>query len=228
MSGLIDLKPNQHHQDLPLSGAEPVEFHGNYVGHMDMYADVETVSAYLDGHDAWFRRCAQPMTAEPLGNNGYALLIGHFGALGYEVEPKVGLHLLPQDHGVYRIQTIPIPGYTAQGYDVDFQASMNLLEVNRPDEGISPVTQVEWELKLSVWVQFPRFIQSLPRPLVKGTGDRLLTEIVRQVSKRLTRKVQEDFHTSMNLPMPQKPRKPWGRFAEAASFNPSENQTESN
>ncbi|MBV8885364.1 MAG: DUF1997 domain-containing protein, partial [Chroococcidiopsidaceae cyanobacterium CP_BM_RX_35] len=40
----------------------------------------------------------------------------------------------------------------------------------------------------------------LPNSLIQNTGDRLLHQIVKQVSRRLTYKVQEDFHKSRNLP----------------------------
>ena len=85
---------------------------------------------------------------------------------------------------------------------MDFQAAMHLLEKPKAEEPVSPITQIEWDLKLSVWLQFPRFIRALPLSFVKATGDRVLNQIVRQVSRRLTRKVQEDFHQSLNLPLP--------------------------
>ncbi|MCG8368484.1 MAG: DUF1997 domain-containing protein, partial [Pseudanabaenales cyanobacterium] len=178
---LMDLSESPK-QNLLLKEADPIQFEGYYVGQMEMNTDAGVVAQYLDAHPDWFRRCAHPMQAESIGDNGYALRIGRFGALEYEVDPKIGLHLLPQDSGVYRIQTIPIPGYEPQGYDVDFQAAMHLLEKLKEDAPVSPITQVEWDLKLSVWLQFPRFIRALPLSLVKTTGDRVLNQIVRQVS----------------------------------------------
>jgi hypothetical protein len=173
---------------------------------MEMNADAATVAQYLDQHQGWFNRCAAPMQAEPIGTTGYALGLGKFGALGYDVEPKIGLDLLPQDAGVYRILTIPVPDYEPVGYDVDFQAALQLRQ-NEGEQaaqvGLEVYTQVEWVLDLGVWIHFPRFIQVLPSHLVKATGDRLLLQIVRQVSRRLTRKVQQDFHTTMALPLPK-------------------------
>jgi len=32
---------------------------------------------------------------------------------------------------------------------------------------------VEWQLDLAVYVQFPKFIQRLPKSMVQSTGDRL-------------------------------------------------------
>lgn len=189
---------------------EPTQFRSLFVDYMEMHADVRTVAEYLDAHPVWFRRCAHPMTAEPLGKNGYALVIGRFGSFGYEIEPKIGLHLLPQDAGVYRIETIPIPGYETVGYDVDFRAAMELVEA-LPEEPASHeaslITRVQWQLDLTVSIQFPRFIHALPQSLIQNTGDRLLRQIVRQVSNRLTRKVQEDFHASHSVPMPKRARK---------------------
>jgi hypothetical protein len=206
----------------------PFCFHGSFASCMEMYADAATVANYLDAHRAWFPRCAQPMTTESIGESGYALTIGQFGSFGYEVEPKIGLHLLPQDHGIYRIQTIPVPNYIAPGYEVDFQAALQLVE-RAPDASLisafnraklaqpKRITHVEWDLDLKVMIQFPRFIHALPKSLVQSTGDRLLNQIVRQVSRRLTQKVQEDFHTTAAVPFLKKHRKLlWQREQETA------------
>ena len=60
-------------------------------------------------------------------------------------------------------------------------------------------TKVEWDLDLSVYIQFPKFIHKLPKQVVQGTGDRALRQIVTQVSRRLTHKVQQDFHQNLGL-----------------------------
>lgn len=179
--------------------SEPTRFYTRFEDYMVMNADPQTVAEYLDVHQVWFTRCAHPMKVEPLSQYGYALVIGKFGAFGYEVEPKVGLELEPQDQGVYRIHSIPVPNYTPPGYDVDFRAVMELVEI---PEG----TRVQWQLDLNVYLQFPRFIQALPQSLIQSTGDRILYRVVRQVSRCLTRKVLLDFHTTHNLPLPAKKR----------------------
>ncbi|MGD1897384.1 MAG: DUF1997 domain-containing protein [Phormidesmis sp.] len=198
-------------KDVKSSSKETLHFQGNYIGHMEMYADAASVAQYLDAHQDWFHQCAQPMAVEPIGDNGYGLTVGRFKSLNHEIEPKIGLHLLPQEEGVYRIETIPVPGYEPAGYDVDFSASMSLCEVAATDVpkdvSMDKMTHVEWDLKLSTWVDVPRFIQVLPDNLVKASGDKLLNQIVRQVSKRLTRKVQKEFHTSLGLPVPSENKK---------------------
>ncbi len=190
------------------SVTEPTQFHSHFVDSMDMYADLPTVADYLDAHSDWFRRCAHPMQVESIGHNSYALIIGSFGAFGYEVEPKVGLDLLPQDHGIYRIETVPVPGYSTAGYDVDFRAALELVEGSHPTpklgSALTKMTQVQWQLDLTVTIQFPRFIHALPDPIIQRTGDRVLKQVVRQVSRRLTQRVQEDFHSSRGLSMPKR------------------------
>jgi hypothetical protein len=217
-SGLVNA--NEVGLSIETEGAatyESTHFHGYYESAMDMFADAATVGRYLDGHREWFVRCAHPMTAAPLGENGYDITVGRFGSFGYEVEPKIGLDLLPQDQGVYRIRTIPIPGYESEGYSVDFQAEMHLVEIETdlslyhfpkgtptiPDR----MTRVEWELNLDVAIHFPRFIQALPKPLIQTTGDRLLNQIVRQVSRCLTHKVQDDFHTTEGVAFAKRRKK---------------------
>ncbi|NET32356.1 MAG: DUF1997 domain-containing protein [Cyanothece sp. SIO1E1] len=204
MSGLIDIQDSTG-AELASNAAQPMQFHGHYVGSMEMYADAATVAEYLDAHQSWFSRCARPMQVKPLGANGYTLIIGRFGALGYEVDAQVNLELLPQNQGTYRIRTIPTC-YQAAGYDVDFQASMELLELARENSTDLVRTQVDWQLSLVVAVNFPRFIQALPKPLIQGTGDRLLNQIVKQVSRRLTKKVQGDFHATLGIPFKKRER----------------------
>ncbi|MEH2289910.1 DUF1997 domain-containing protein [Nostoc sp.] len=177
------------------------KFSGRYQDFMEMAAPVEKVAEYLNAHASWFARCAEPMKVQSLGENAYTLVIGRFGSFGYEVEPKIGLELLPPEEGIYRIRTIPIPDYQPPGYDVDYRASLQLIETD-VSTSISKVTRVEWELDLIVYLHFPRFIQRLPQSIIQSTGDRLLNQIVRQVSRRLTRKVQEDFHKSLEIPFP--------------------------
>jgi hypothetical protein len=192
--------------EVEIPAEKRTRFHGQFTDCMEMYADVHTVTEYLNAHQGWFCRCAQPMTVEPIGSNGYALTIGRFGAFNYEVEPKVGLELLPPELGAYQIKTIAIPNYVAPGYDVDFKAVMILVEkpAGAGSNYEGTITGVEWELDLSVYLHFPKFIQRLPQSVIQATGDRLLNQIVRQVSRRLTHKVQEDFHASYNLPFPGK------------------------
>ena len=182
---------------------------------MEMRAPASVVAAYLDCHEGWFRRCAAPMTVAPLGINGYVLTLGRFGNFGFEVEPTIGLELLPQDEGVYRIITEQVPDAdpALQAlYDVDFNASLRLDESTGPEVSHEEVdrlmlhTLVRWQLELSVWIRLPGMINLLPDNLVQSSGDHLLRQIVRQISRRLTWKVQEDFHGSHGIPCPPRRR----------------------
>ena len=191
-------------------------FEVSFEGRMDMHSDINTVAEYLNAHEGWFCRCAQPMRVEPLTDNGYTLTVGKFGSFGYEVEPKIGVVLQPPVDRVYLMHTIPLADYD-EGYEVNYHAKMQLSEVatnstqavnkglfGKPISIPEKITQVSWDLDLTVKVEFPQFISKLSPGLIQSTGDRLLAQIVRQISPRLTYKVQQDFHNSHNLSMPSK------------------------
>ncbi|MGL5081914.1 MAG: DUF1997 domain-containing protein [Microcoleaceae cyanobacterium] len=199
--------------DAVFQEAEPIWLRTQCEDRMEMYADINTVAEYLDNHQGWFRRCAEPMQTRSISENAYDLLIGRFGALGYAVEVRIGLDLIPPDAaGVYRIHTVPVPGYTAPGYEVNFQSTMKLAELSvedivcrrglKPSERPSVVTAAQWNLDLAVGIQFPKFIQSMSKSLIQKTGDGLLNRIVKQVSRQLTYKTQLDFHNTQNIAFP--------------------------
>lgn len=197
----------------------PTHFQAQFVGYMEMYSDAQTVADYLNAHQGWFCRCAAPMKTKAIGENGYILTVGRFGSFGYEVEPKIAVVLQPSQDGVYLMNTIPIPEESNLGYEVDYQASMELQEISSKLAGVGMekaykkqglsqlpevITKVQWQLQMDVAVQFPKFIHKLPLGVIQRTGDRLLSQIIRQISPRLTSKVQEDFHTRCHLPVPPK------------------------
>jgi Protein of unknown function (DUF1997) len=190
----------QNLQSLDAIQIQPFVFSYRFTDAMPMGAAIDTVAKYLDAHQGWFTRCAHPMQVSAIGQNGYAITIGKFNSCGYVVEPKVGLELLPQQSGIYRIRTISIPDYTPPGYEVSFNAQMRLVEtINGGTVG----TKVEWDLDLSVQIHFPKFIYKLPKKVIQGTGDKVLKQIVTQVSRRLTHKVQQDFHGNLGLKIPK-------------------------
>jgi hypothetical protein len=144
------------------------------------------------------------MEAELIGENSYALTIGRFRALGFEIEPKLGVELLPEADGVYRMETVPLETNDSHFYEVDYQAALELVEDTNTFQSLpsASITTVEWTLDLGVTIYFPRFIYRFSKSMVQKTGDRVLAQIVRQVSHRLTYKVQVDFHTRYDLPFP--------------------------
>ncbi len=173
---------------------------------MEMLAPAEKVAQYLDNHQQWFQRCAAPMSVRAVNHQTYALTLGQFANFGFEIEPTIALKLLPQLSRVYRIETEAMISQSIdlnKHYDVDFKATMHLLPC---DLDQSAKTIVQWDLDLSVWVRLPRVITMLPETLVQSSGDHLLRQIVRQISRRLTWKVQEDFHASQGLRCPKRLR----------------------
>jgi hypothetical protein len=94
-----------------------------------------------------------------------------------------------------------------QLYDVEFNAALELeQEPQAQTETHTAFTEVRWQLDLSVWIKLPGVITLLPEGLVQSSGEHLLRQIVRQISRRLTWKVQEDFHASHGLECPPRRR----------------------
>jgi len=164
-----------------------------FAGTMELKGDLAAATDYFNAHQGWFCRCARPMQADPLGDCGYILTIGQYGAFGYEVEPKMGVELLPGVEGCYRMRSVPLPEDELAGYRVTYEATMQLVPA-----GVG-MTHVEWSMNLQVSIEFPGFIRRLPHRVIQNTGDRLLARIVRQVSRHLTAKVRADFHASQKL-----------------------------
>jgi|TARA_B100001939_G_scaffold332353_1_gene331282 hypothetical protein len=177
---------------------------------MEMLAPTAVVADYLDRHEVWFERCAAPIQVTALDQQSYGLTLGRFGNFGFEIEPTISLRLLPQDQLIYRIETTDLAWgdpTLRNPYEVDFQARMELkpwAEAEGMDPGLA--TAVSWDLDLSVWIRLPQVITVLPDGLVQSSGDHLLRQIVRQVSRRLTWKVQEDFHGQYSLKCPPRRR----------------------
>lgn len=213
----------------------PMHFQTFYKGTMLMYAVSNAVADYLNAHGNWFHRCAQPMKVEPFTEQGYILTVGKFGSFGYEVEPKIAVVFDPPQAANYKMYNVPLPDVMPQGYAIDYKADMYLGDIpwvevsrclpkaahhfgDRPLPDI--ITQVHWQLHLQVMVQFPKFIYKLPQQLLRTTGDRLLSSIVAQISPRLTTKIQQDFHNSLNLPTPPKS----ANSLELISLNPDQGE----
>jgi hypothetical protein len=194
------------------TAGKPFHFQANFAGIMAMYSDAPTVATYLDSHQDWFPDCAQPLAVESIGDTGYLLHLGRFGALGCEVEVKIALALEPSGTDGYRMYSIPLPESSRLPfpYQLNYQALLALREIAPAAQELPScpqpptITQVDWQMELKIAVQFPKFIQRLPVSLVQKTGNRLLSQIVGQVSPRLTERVQRDFHSRLELPPPPK------------------------
>ena len=200
------------------SQSKPVmTFQTKFTGIMEMYGDRETVAKYLKNHQGWFTRCAEPMKVQPFGNDGYTLIVGNYGAFGYHLEPQMSVILeTSEGDSCYKMYSVPNSQYEAN-YDVNYCSILHLHAIptseavtkvdkifsqygmkNVPSE----VTKIDWTLNLSINIRFPSFIYKLPQSVVKSTGNRVLSQIVKQISPRLSYKVQKDFHDRFGLPIP--------------------------
>ena len=192
-------------------------FQTRFTGMMEMYSDQKKVSEYLNDHQGWFVRCAEPMKVIPFGDHGYTLIIGNYGAFGYSLEPQMTVVLERPNSQGYSMYSISNPKLSNLTYEVNYRSDLNIqsVPVSHAAKGIEKVyrkqgqnvlpeniTKINWQLDLSVNIQFPSFIYRLPMSMIQSTGSRLLAEIVKQISPRLSYKVQKDFHHRLDLPIP--------------------------
>ena len=127
-------------------------YRSHFSDRMEMQANPETIATYLDQHQGWFRRGASPMEVEALDPQAYALTLGRFGNFGFEVEPTIGLRLLPRQERSYAIETVALPDHDpalAKLYDVDFQANLSLVDLPENRAELDQ-TWVNWTLDLTV------------------------------------------------------------------------------
>ncbi|HIK38405.1 MAG TPA: DUF1997 domain-containing protein [Geminocystis sp. M7585_C2015_104] len=196
----------------------PVKFQTRFVGMMEMYSDIETVRDYLRNHKKWFVRCAQPMKATPLGDNGYTITIGNYGSLGYYLQPTMSVVLTPPVNDHYIMYSVADENSSSSPYAINYRAEMNLETIplaaakgietvfRRHDISSLPatITRINWHLDLTVTITFPPFIYKFPLSVIQKTGNQLLRQIIKHVSPRFSYKVQKDFHQSLSLPIPPK------------------------
>jgi hypothetical protein len=192
-------------------------FQTRFAGIMEMYSDRQTVAEYLNDHQGWFIRCAEPMNVTPFGENGYTLTIGNYGAFGFDLEPQMTVILEQPKSESYSMYSVPNPQLSNSIYEVNYRSDLEIesIPVSQATKEIEKVyhqkgkkqlpdtiTKINWQLDLLVNIQFPAFIYRLPMSMVNSTGNRVLREIVKQISPRLSYKVQKDFHTRLDLPIP--------------------------
>jgi hypothetical protein len=112
---------------------------------------------------------------------------------------------------------VPAPGTDATFsalYDVDFNVRLDeatdqeaAAEISGEEvDTLMAHILMRWNLDLAVWIKLPSMISLLPDGLVQTSGDHQLRQIVRQVFRHLTWKVQEDFHASHSIPCPPRRR----------------------
>lgn len=213
-----DIQKKMIIHDISAEESKPImSFQTRFAGIMEMYSDRQTVCEYLNDHQGWFIRCAEPMKVTRFGNNGYTLTIGNYGAFGYNLEPQMTVILEAPQNDNYSMYSVANPQLSKSTYEVHYRSDLNIksIPLSQADKAIKKVykkqgleklpesiTKINWQLQLQVNIQFPAFIYKLPTSMINSTGNRVLAQIVKQISPRLSYKVQKDFHSRLNLPIP--------------------------
>ncbi len=166
-------------------------------GRVDLQTDRFTLAHYLHHHAEWIERCFKPLKVFPLSPETYKLQFFRIGGLGFELEPCFGIKIWPEQNSVFRLSSIELPEEEGLPYSVDCLSYFRLEELD-PEPLQEPLTRVHWDLKLDIWMQLPGFLQALPYSLVYRVGARVVNQVTRSMSDRLTHNVCTDFYRSVN------------------------------
>jgi len=163
-------------------------------GEVDLETSVEDLADYLRHHQSWIHRCFKPLTVQPLGGADYRLQFFRIGGLGFELEPHFAITIWEDPQHCFRLSSLDLPEDEPLPYRVDCQATFRIEErVQEP----TAITRVYWGLILKVDIELPGFLQALSRPLVQKVGIKVVNQVTRSMSDRLTHNVCTDFYRSV-------------------------------
>ncbi|MEN9205145.1 MAG: DUF1997 domain-containing protein [Thermostichales cyanobacterium DRC_bins_46] len=163
-------------------------------GEVDLETPVEELAGYLRHHQEWIHRCFKPLKVQPLGNADYRLQFFRIGGLGFELEPHFAITIWEDPLHCFRLTSLALPEDASLPYQVDCQASFRIEQHSSDPQ---PLTRVYWDLTLKIDLELPGFLQVLPRPLVQKVGIKVVNQVTRSMSDRLTHNVCTDFYRSV-------------------------------
>ncbi len=206
---------SQHESEDP--GQVPInpgfEVESTCQGQVDLQTDAPTFATYLDSHRDWMERCFKPLKVLPLTDDSYKVQFFRIAGLGLEVEPCFGIQLWSEDRSLFRLRSIELPMEAETPYQITCLSSFRLepLEPASPLSGYSaggfvretsrgsspPMIRVHWHLNLLVGMELPGLVKSLPSAFVHRVASRIVNQVTRSMSERLTRNVCSDFYQTI-------------------------------
>jgi hypothetical protein len=194
-------------QDAPAdSSARTIEILADRQGQVDLQTDLPRLADYLQNHRDWIDHCFKPLKVEALSANTYKLQFFRIGGLGFELEPCFGVKIWADEGNIFRLSSIELPSDAHLPYKVDCQSYFRLEELSRSEGQDQPdqkedshptLTRVHWDLQLCIQMELPGFLLALPRNLVHRVGTKVVVQVTRSMSDRLTHNVCTDFYKSI-------------------------------
>ncbi|GAB4218538.1 MAG: DUF1997 domain-containing protein [Synechococcales cyanobacterium] len=163
-------------------------------GQVDLETPVEDLADYLRHHQEWIHRCFKPLKVNPLGEGNYRLHFFRIGGLGFELEPHFAISIWEEPLHQFRLDSLDLPEDEPLPYHVDCQATFRIEQLPDTDR---PITRVFWGLVLKIDIELPGFLQVLSRSLVQKVGIKVVNQVTRSMSDRLTHNVCTDFYRSV-------------------------------
>lgn len=187
-------KQVQSPEDESPASPRSVRIQAGRQGQVDMQTKRESLAAYLQEHQKWIDRCFKPLKVFPLSDSTYKLQFFRIGGLGFELEPCFGVKIWSEKHYMFRLSSIELPSDADLPYTVDCQSYFQLEEL--PESGM---TRVNWDLELDIWMELPRFLAAFPYNLVYNVGAKVVRQVTRRMSDRLTHNVCTDYYRSVGM-----------------------------
>ncbi len=172
-----------------------VEVYASRQGAVDLETDLDRLASHLERHSEWMERCLKPLTVYALSADDYKLQFFQISGLGFSLEPCFGVKVWSEPNYVYCLRSIPLPEDEALPYTVDCWSYYHLESIVE-----SEVTRVNWKLKLHIVLDLPKFLQALPDSMVYQVGVRVINQVTRTMTDRLTRNVCTDYYQSIGRP----------------------------
>jgi len=163
-------------------------------GEVDLETPVEDLAKYLRHHHQWIHRCFKPLTVQPLGGADYRLQFFRIGGLGFELEPHFAITIWEEPQHCFRLASLNLPEDQSLPYRVDCQATFRIEQLALDP---TPIARVYWGLLLKIDIELPGFLQVLSRSLVQKVGIKVVNQVTRSMSDRLTHNVCTDFYRSV-------------------------------
>jgi hypothetical protein len=185
-------KPVPSPEDEGAASPRSVRIQAGRQGQVAMETEREPLAAYLGEHQEWIDRCFKPLKVFPLSESTYKLQFFRIGGLGFELEPCFGVEIWAEEDYLFRLGSIDLPSDADLPYTVDCQSYFQLRDL--PDSGM---TQVNWDLELDIWMELPCFLSAFPHSLVYNVGAKVVRQVTRRMSDRLTHNVCTDYYRSV-------------------------------
>ncbi|AGY57657.1 DUF1997 domain-containing protein [Gloeobacter kilaueensis] len=154
-------------------------------GDVRLQTPLPPLVTYLRGPDHWVPVGFRPLKVQRTGAGHFDLQLPEFGALGFQLAPRMVLQLIEDDECRYRLLSVPSP---ASDYQTDFSGLFQLTP--RP-----PAVDVFWEARFAIQLTLPGFLGMFPQPVVQSAAQTAVSAMSASVCQNLVHNICCDYRS---------------------------------